>query len=313
MEFTTLGKTGLRVSVAGLGCGGNSRLGMSYGKSEAYATDVVRAAIGQGINLIDTARNYRTEGAIGAAIKGHPRDSLVLCTKTPIRRDDDRIDPEVIRSNLEESLTRLQTDAIDVYYLHGVGPRDYDFAVSECLPVLDALRQSGKVRFIGVTESFGADRTHEMLVRATRDSHWDVVMTGFNILNQTARDTVFPQTIEQGIGTTLMFVVRRVFSRPEALREALDRLVSKGHDNLRQLDADDPLGFLVRPRGSLSLPDAAYRFCRHEPGVDSVLFGTGSLDHIRDNIASILRPPLPDSDLARLRDLFGTADTESGD
>ena len=312
MEFTTLGRTGLRVSVAGLGAGGRSRLGISYGRSETQAADVVRAAIEEGINLIDTARYYHTEDAIGAAINGRPRDSLVLCTKTPIRRKEGRIDPEVIRSHVEESLTRLHTDTIDVFYLHGVAARDYDFAVSECLPVLESLRSSGKIRFIGMTESFNADRTHQTLARATRDSHWDVVMTGFNMLNQTARETVFPQTMERGIGTTLMFAVRRAFSRPEALREALDRLVSNGYDGLGGLDRDDPLGFLVRPGGAHSLPDAAYRFCRHEPGVDCVLFGTGNPDHIRDNIASILRPPLPKPDLARLRELFGKVNTESG-
>jgi aryl-alcohol dehydrogenase-like predicted oxidoreductase len=312
MQFTTLGRTGLRVSVAGLGCGGPSRLGLSYGRSEAQAADVVRAAIDQGVNLIDTARYYETEGAIGAAIQGRPRDSLVLCTKTPVRRDEKRITQDEIRANLEQSLIRMRTDAVDVFYLHGVKPYDYNFAVSECLPIVDELRQAGKIRFIGITESFSVDKTHEMLGRATREPHWDVVMTGFNILNQTARARVFPETLEKRIGTTVMFAVRRAFSRPERLREILDRLVASGHEGLSTLDRNDPLGFLERPGGALSLPDAAYRFCRHEPGVDCVLFGTGNIDHIATNITSILRPPLPDDDLARLRELFGQVDTESG-
>ncbi len=54
-----------------------------------------------------------------------------------------------------------------------------------------------------------------------------------------------------------------------------------------------------------SVIDAAYRFVRHEPGVDVVLFGTGDREHLRSNIASILKPPLPDADRARLADLFG--------
>lgn len=313
MKFTTLGRTGLRVSVAGLGCGGHSRLGLKFGHSEARAKDVIRTAIDQGINIIDTARGYETESLVGEAIAGQSRDSLVLCTKTPIRQGDGRIDPDTIRSNLEDSLTRLRTDTIDVLYLHGVLAQDYDFAVSEYLPVLDELRQSGKIRYIGVTEYFSADPTHEMLGRATRDPYWDVVMTGFNILNQTARETVFPQAMKGGIGTTLMFAVRRALIRPDALHEALGRLIAVGHEDLGNLDPNDPLGFLIRPDGALSLPDAAYRFCRHEPGVDCVLFGTGNPNHVRDNIASILRPPLADADLAQLRDLFGEADTEVGD
>ena len=262
--------------------------------------------------LIDTALNYETEGAIGAAIQGRPRESLVLCTKTPVRRREKRINPDEIRTSLEQSLIRLRTEAVDVFYLHGVKPHDYDFTVSECLPVVDALREAGKIRFIGVTESFSADQTHEMLGRATRDPDWDVVMTGFSMLNQNARVTVFPRTLENRVGTIVMFAVRRAFSRPEKLREILDRLVANGHEGLSTLDRDNPLGFLVRPGGALSLPDAAYRFCRHEPGVDCVLFGTGNIDHIGTNIASILRPPLPESDLARLRELFGQVDTESG-
>ena len=312
MEFTTLGRTELRVSVAGLGCGGPSRLGLGYGRSDAQAADVVRAAIDQGVNLIDTALNYDTEEAIGAAIQGRPRDSLVLCTKSPVRRKEKRITQDEIRANLEQSLIRMRTDAVDVFYLHGVKPNDYDFAVSECLPVVDELRQAGKIRFIGITESFSADKTHEMLGRAICDPHWDVVMTGFNMLNQNARVTVFPRTLENRIGTTVMCAVRRAFSRSEKLREILDRLAANGHEGLSTLDRNDPLGFLVRPDGALTLPDAAYRFCRHEPGVDCVLFGTGNIGHIGTNIASILRPPLPESDLARLSDLCGQVDTESG-
>lgn len=56
MQTTTLGRTGLEVSVAGLGCGGHSRLGMAYGKDEAHAAGVVSHALDLGINFIDTAR-----------------------------------------------------------------------------------------------------------------------------------------------------------------------------------------------------------------------------------------------------------------
>ncbi|HMB48022.1 MAG TPA: hypothetical protein VKN63_07070, partial [Afifellaceae bacterium] len=57
--------------------------------------------------------------------------------------------------------------------------------------------------------------------------------------------------------------------------------------------------------GAQSLTDAAYRFVRHEPGVDVTLFGTGRVEHLHANVASILRPPLPEADRARLAELFG--------
>ena len=74
MEYTTLGRTELRVSVAGLGCGGFSRLGLNTGGTEASAIAIIHAALDHGVNLLDTAAPYDTEGVVGKAIKGVPRD-----------------------------------------------------------------------------------------------------------------------------------------------------------------------------------------------------------------------------------------------
>src|SRR5438445_13697015 len=84
MEYVTLGKTGLRVSVAGLGCGGNSRLGLGRGKTEAEAIALVRQALDMGLNLLDTAAAYGTEALVGKAIKPVPRDRVVITTKALI-------------------------------------------------------------------------------------------------------------------------------------------------------------------------------------------------------------------------------------
>src|SRR5258705_1321506 len=81
MEYVTLGRTGLRVSIAGLGCGGFSRLGLGTGKSEAEAIALIREALDLGINLLDTAAVYGTESVVGRAIKSVPRDSVVIATK----------------------------------------------------------------------------------------------------------------------------------------------------------------------------------------------------------------------------------------
>ena len=82
MDYTTLGKTGLKVSVAGLGCGGNSRIGQGTGSSEAQSVALVREALDLGVNFLDTANAYETEGIVGKAIKGRPRDSVVISTKS---------------------------------------------------------------------------------------------------------------------------------------------------------------------------------------------------------------------------------------
>ena len=72
MEYTTLGKTGLKVSVAGLGCGGFSRLGLPHGKTEDEAARLIHEAVGLGINLLDTAPVYGTEAVVGKALKSIP-------------------------------------------------------------------------------------------------------------------------------------------------------------------------------------------------------------------------------------------------
>jgi aryl-alcohol dehydrogenase-like predicted oxidoreductase len=84
MEFLTLGRTGLRASVMGLGCGGHSRLGLSYGNSESEAEEIVRSALDTGINFIDTAEAYRNETVVGRAIQGISRDQIILSTKAGV-------------------------------------------------------------------------------------------------------------------------------------------------------------------------------------------------------------------------------------
>ena len=91
MEYTTLGRTNLRVSVAGLGAGGGSQLGLDRGKTRHEAADIVRLALDLGVNVIDTAESYMTEEVIGEALAGRDRSSVVLSTKhhiAPYRKND---------------------------------------------------------------------------------------------------------------------------------------------------------------------------------------------------------------------------------
>lgn len=310
MEFTALGRTGLEVSVAGLGCGGPSRLGRSAGRTEDESIAVVHTALDLGINVLDTSQAYGTEEIVGKAIAGR-RDDVVLATKVVWIRDGALATAEQIQTSLEGSLRRLGTDHLDIYFLHGVTPDGYQPARDTLVPLLQRLREAGKVRFFGVTERFGGDTGHRMLERALQDDWLDVVMVGFNVLNPSARDRVFPRTQANGVGTLNMFAVRRALSRPERLRETIADLVSKGLIDA-DLDAGDPLGFLVHEGGATSMVDAAYRFCRHEPGVDVVLTGTGSVEHLKENVASMLRPPLPTEDADRLRAIFARVDSVSG-
>ena len=130
-------------------------------------------------------------------------------------------------------------------------------------------------------------------------------MLAYSLMNQGARRRIFPATQRRGIGTLLMFVVRNIFSNAAYRADIFARLVEQGHLDASILAGGDPLGFLVSEGGAESITDAAYRYARHEQGVDVVLFGTGNKAHVEANVASILRPPLPPPIVERLHASFG--------
>src|SRR5262245_43844163 len=184
MQYTTLGKTGLKVSVAGLGCGGNSRIGLGAGLSEAQSIALVQAALDLGVNFLDTAISYGTEGVVGKAIKGRPRDSVVISTKTHIGSLDGSRDfsaPDVV-ANLDASLRALDTDYVDIFHLHGLWPSSYDRAMAEIVPALLREKQKGKFRHLAVSETGPRDPEHKMLGRAVEVPLWEVFMLAFHML-----------------------------------------------------------------------------------------------------------------------------------
>ncbi len=304
MEYITLGRTGLRVSVAGLGCGGFSRLGLSTGGTEASAVGIIHAALDHGVNLLDTAAPYGTEGVVGKALKNVPRDKVVIATKASVVRGGERYTADRVVASLDNSLRELGVDSIDVFQLHAVAPAAYGYVRDALVPALLREKDKGKFRFLGITETSPNDLEHAMLLRAVPDGMWDVVMVAFHMMNQNTREAVFPLTQRYRVGTLLMFAVRSIFARRERVAEAMKELAAEGKVPQSLADDPDPLGFLIHSDGAASLTDAAYRYVRHEPGVDVVLFGTGDQAHLRSNIESILRPPLPEADRAKLRELF---------
>ncbi len=313
MDTKTLGRTGLKVSVAGLGCGGHSRLGQAYGNTVEQSVAVVKGAVDLGINWIDTAAAYGTEKIVGEAVRGM-RDKVYISTKTAIGSWSDPNAPlftgAQLLEQLERNLGRLGTDYVDLYNLHGIVTPQLGHIGAEIVPTLIKAREQGKVRFFGITEHFGSDTSHQMLSAAVPTGIWDVVMVGFNLLNPSARRNVLKLTQAHDVGVQDMFAVRRALSNPEGLAEALAQIEKAEQLDRDKLDAADPLGFLKD--GTEGIVDAAYRFCRHEPGIDIVLTGTGKVEHLRENVASITRGPLPAKMLARLEELFGNVDSVSG-
>ena len=187
-------------------------------------------------------------------------------------------------------------------------PQDYPRLVTDIYPILQKAQDQGKIRFVGLSEMFNEDLGHTMLQMALTDDLWDVLMVGFNLLNQTAREKVFAQAMEQNVGIQIMFAVRKALSHPDNLRAFVADLVQKGE--IEPADIDDFPAFLLAQ--TTSLPDAAYRFCRDEPGVHVVLSGTGNADHLTSNLQSFHRPALPAEATQRLRHMFRNVVSTTG-
>ena len=317
MEYRRLGRTNLDVSLVGLGTGGPSQLGQKSGVAEADAHRVVHEALALGINLIDTAAAYgESEGILGRALHGVDRDRYVLCTKSSATvGSGERVRPrsgEELRASVEESLRRLQTDTIDVFQLHAVLPETYDHARDELLPVMKDLQTEGKVRYLGITESFAQDPHREVLRRAIQDGHFDTILVGYNLLTPGPETDVLPLAEQTDTGVLVMCAVRRRIARPEALTQLVQRLKADGAIAADALPDVGPLDWLVA--GDVrSVPDAAYRYVAMQPAVDCVLTGTANVDHLRANVAAVAAGPLPVEAVRRLRVVFGPINRKLGD
>lgn len=312
MQYTELGSTGLDVSVLSLGAGGPSKLGIKKGKTEREAQDVVESGFDHGINMIDTAEAYGTEEIIGRAIDSENREEIVISTKFQLYDDGELRPPDDLEASVDRSLERLNTEYIDVYHLHGLTADDYAYAIEELRPEMVRLKEEGKIRLLGLTESVSSDPRHEMLTKAVDDDLWDVVMVGFNLLNHTARQRVLKPAAESGIGTIGMVSVRRALADQQTLEETVEGLIAAGELDPAKIDPNDPFGFLIHEEGATDLIDAAYRFCRHEPTVDTILTGTSNPEHLAANVESVLKPPLPEEDLSLLHERFGHIDSVLG-
>jgi hypothetical protein len=116
----------------------------------------------------------------------------------------------------------------------------------------------------------------------------------------------------RNVAVQIMFAVRRAINQPEKLVAALQTLIAAGQIEPEAVDLDDPLGFVLAESDAPTLVDAAYRFCRYEPGVHVGLSGTGNPDHLHANINSLCRPPLPDEVVRKLRHIFRQASAVTG-
>ena len=308
MEYRTLGKTGLRVSLASFGTGGPSQFGQHRGLEQRQQTALVRRCLELGVNLFDTHEGYGdSERILGEALRGVPRDSYHLITKWSYHSNGGvGRNVAAFADSVDASLKRLETDYVDVMMIHGILAAEYDSVLERFMPTLERLQDQGKVRFRGFSTRYIVDPAQEIVPLALgRDPElWDVVMLKYGILNQIMAKEALPLAGRHNIGVLNMASVRIKLPVPALLEELIAEWKARGYISQDSVPASNPLGWLVHHDVD-SVVSAAYKFAADHPAVNSVITGTSSLEHLEANIAALEKPHLPDEDSVRLRSLFG--------
>lgn len=152
MKYRKLGRTGLDVSVLGFGASSLGSVFRETDDNEGIRT--VHAAMDAGINLIDVSPYYgltKAETVLGEAIRQLPRDQFILSTKAGRYGENDfDFTSKRIIASIDESLKRLQTDYVDILFLHDIEFVPASVVMEEALPALQLLKEKGKIRFGGI-------------------------------------------------------------------------------------------------------------------------------------------------------------------
>lgn len=198
-KINHLGKTDLKINPIGLGAMAIGGQNMFPQVSEKVSRDILLTAIESGINFIDTAFYYgfgRSEELIGEVLKeAGNRHEIILATKASHEFIGENIvlnnSPKFLTQAVDEALQRLQTDYIDLFYIHN--PDDYT-PKDEAIGALKLLRDQGKIRAIGVSKF-----SMEQMEEANKDGYVDVYQGNYNLLEREAEKTLFPYLLEQDI------------------------------------------------------------------------------------------------------------------
>ena len=183
-QFVNLGKSDVEVFPIALGTNAVGGHNLYPNLDEEQGKDVVRQAINHGINLLDTAYIYgpeRSEELVGEVVKEYPREQIKIATKGSHEFDENQEvhqnnQPEYLKQQVENSLKRLQTDYIDLYYIHFP---DDNTPKDQAVAALQELKEQGKIKAIGVSNF-----TLDQLKEENKDGYVDVVQLEYNLLHR---------------------------------------------------------------------------------------------------------------------------------
>ena len=310
MTYRPLGDSGLMVSTVGIGCNA-----FSVRADAAAVKDILAAARDTGVTLLDTADIYGqpqggSESLLGEALKGQ-RDEFVLATKFGMdmhgRNGADygvRGSRRYIRRAVEASLTRLQTDHIDLYQLHRPDPVT---PIEETLSALTELVDEGKVRYLGCSNFDGwqiADA--DWTARTGGLQRFISVQNRYSLLDRTVEAEVAPAAERFGLGILPFFPLeyglltgkyKRGQSAPEGTRAAAGPAPWLENADWDRIEAVEKF---AADRGLTPL-DVAIAGLAAQPGVASVISGVTKAEQVRANAATVRWQP-SEAELAELND-----------
>ncbi|MGD0683308.1 MAG: aldo/keto reductase [Terracidiphilus sp.] len=207
LDYRTLGRTGLKVTTVGMGCMITSD------------PSVITRAADLGINYFDTARGYshgNNERMVAAALAGR-RKQVIISTKSHAGNKEE------LQQHLETSLRELNTDYIDIWYLHGKNSPDE--IPDDMIAVQQLAKKQGKVRFIGVSTHSGQQ---QLLPWMAKKGVFDVVLTGYNFTMDASMDQAIEAAAKSGMGVVAMKVMAGGPRRLKPGDPNLKRLTQEG-------------------------------------------------------------------------------------
>jgi aryl-alcohol dehydrogenase-like predicted oxidoreductase len=296
MKYKKVGRTGLKVSQICLGT-------MNYGDpvSEEESIKIIRGAIDAGVNFIDTADMYaggKSEEIIGKALKGN-RDSIVIATKVAGKSgpgpNDIGLSRKHIMQAIDGNLKRLQTDYIDLYYVHNP---DYDTPLEETLRALDELVHQGKVRYIGCS-NFAAWQIGKALGLSSfyNLARFECTQPPYNLLTRDVEMELLPLCKSEEVGVCTynplageMLTGLHEFGKPPVEGRFTHKLMGPGYTERywseMNFKAVERFKQIAQAHGC-TLAQFAIAWILNNDTITSVLSGTTAIKQLNENIAAI--------------------------